>query len=247
MQMKIHNIILRILPLLMLFTLLTPTAAEERLAKQTAALAEKSAKATAAVAGKSANTTAQTPNEKQARAIFDKAFDKLFGPDGCSLDYNLNVIGIFKNKGSIWKKGMKIKYMDDKHEGWMNNQTVYLVDKKHKEVDIYNSTPPKNQKSSHEFTFNQNYYKYSISNHSTTEYALNLSLKKGTDGTIKRIKAIVNKRTFTPSTVKVKVSFVWATLNISNYHQGIADENIFIYPAQKYAGYKITDHRNETN
>ena len=74
---------------------------------------------------------------------------------------------------------MKIKYMDDKREGWMNNQTVYLVDKKNKEVDIYSSTPPKNQKKSHEFAFNQNDYKYSISNHSATEYALNLSLKKG--------------------------------------------------------------------
>ncbi len=221
---------------MMLCTLLPPEAEADRLAHTTTAAADKSAK-----------TVALTPNEKQARAIFDKAFDKLFGPDGCSLDYNLNVIGLFKNKGSIWKKGMKIKYMDDKREGWMNNQTVYLVDKKHKEVDIYSSTPPKNQKSSHEFKFNQNDYKYIISNHNSTEYALNLSLKKGVDGTIKRIKAIVNKRTFTPSTVKVKVSFVWATLNISNYRQGIADENIFIYPAQKYSGYKITDHRNETD
>lgn len=234
--MRIHNITIRILSLLMLCTLLTPAAVADRLADTTTAAADKSAK-----------TVALTPNEKQARAIFDKAFDKLFGPDGCSLDYNLNVIGLFKNKGSIWKKGMKIKYMDDKREGWMNNQTVYLVDKKNKEVDIYSSTPPKNQKNSHEFAFNQNDYKYSISNHSATEYALNLSLKKGADGTIKRIKAIVNKRTFTPSTVKVKVSFVWATLNISNYRQGIADENIFIYPAQKYSGYKITDHRNETD
>ena len=234
--MRIHNIAIRILSLLMLCTLLTPAAVADRLANTTTAAADKSTK-----------TVALTPNEKQARAIFDKAFDKLFGPEGCSLDYNLNVIGIFKNKGSIWKKGMKIKYMDDKREGWMNNQTVYLVDKKNKEVDIYSSTPPKNQKKSHEFAFNQNDYKYSISNHSATEYALNLSLKKGADGTIKRIKAIVNKRTFTPSTVKVKVSFVWATLNISNYRQGIADENIFIYPAQKYSGYKITDHRNETD
>ena len=234
--MRIHNIAIRILSLMMLCTLLPPAAVADRTANTTTAAADKSAK-----------TVALTPNEKQARAIFDKAFDKLFGPEGCSLDYNLNVIGIFKNKGSIWKKGMKIKYMDDKREGWMNNQTVYLVDKKNKEVDIYSSTPPKNQKKSHEFSFNQNDYKYSISNHSATEYALNLSLKKGADGTIKRIKAIVNKRTFTPSTVKVKVSFVWATLNISNYRQGIADENIFIYPAQKYSGYKITDHRNETD
>ena len=234
--MRIHNIAIRILSLLMLCALLTPAAVADRTANTTTAAADKSAK-----------TVALTPNEKHARAIFDKAFDKLFGPDGCSLDYNLNVIGLFKNKGSIWKKGMKIKYMDDKREGWMNNQTVYLVDKKNKEVDIYSSTPPKNQKKSHEFAFNQDDYKYSISNHSATEYALNLSLKKGVDGTIKRIKAIVNKRTFTPSTVKVKVSFVWATLNISNYRQGIADENIFIYPAQKYSGYKITDHRNETD
>lgn len=201
----------------------------------------------AMAAAKTASSTAQTPNEKQARAIFDQAFDKLFGPEGCSLDYDLNIIGLFKNKGSIWKKGMMIKYVDDKHEGWMNNRTVYLVDKKNKEVDIYSSTPPKGQRSSHEFVFNQDDYKYSISNHNAAEYALNLSLKKGANGTIKRIKAIVNKHTFTPVTVKVKVSFIWATLNISNYRQGIADENIFIYPAQKYSGYKIIDHRGETN
>lgn len=224
-QIATGGIATRILSLLTLCLLLTPAMA----------------------AGKTASSTAQTPNEKQARAIFDQAFDKLFGPEGCSLDYDLNIIGLFKNKGSIWKKGMMIKYVDDKHEGWMNNRTVYLVDKKNKEVDIYSSTPPKGQKSSHEFTFNQDDYKYSISNHSNTEYALNLSLKKGASSSIKRIKAIVNKRTLAPVTVKVKVSFIWATLNISNYHQGIADENIFIYPIQKYNGYKITDHRGEAN
>jgi hypothetical protein len=95
--MRIHNIAIRILSLLMLCTLLTPAAVADRLADTTTAAADKPAK-----------TVALTPNEKQARAIFDKAFDKLFGPDGCSLDYNLNVIGLFKNKGSIWKKGMKL-------------------------------------------------------------------------------------------------------------------------------------------
>lgn len=100
--MRIHDIALRILSLLIVCTLITP----------------------AVLADNPAKTTVPASEEKQARDIFDKAFDKLFGPEGCSLDYNLNVIGLFKNKGSIWKKGMKIKYIDDKHEGWMRYKII---------------------------------------------------------------------------------------------------------------------------
>ena len=40
-------------------------------------------------------------NEQQARQIFDKAYNQVFGPQGSTLHYDVNIIGIYKTNGTI--------------------------------------------------------------------------------------------------------------------------------------------------
>ena len=51
------------------------------------------------------NMTAQTttaPNE--ARQTFDKVYNMVFGPQGSTLRYDVNIIGLYKTHGTIWYK-----------------------------------------------------------------------------------------------------------------------------------------------
>jgi hypothetical protein len=37
-----------------------------------------------------------TPNEQQARRLFDEAYNMVYGPKGSQLTYSVNIIGIYK-------------------------------------------------------------------------------------------------------------------------------------------------------
>ena len=37
-----------------------------------------------------------TPNSRQARRVFNQAYNQVFGPDGSTLHYDVNIIGIYK-------------------------------------------------------------------------------------------------------------------------------------------------------
>ena len=57
---------------------------------------------------------AQTPNEQQARRFFDQTYNMVFGKQGSSLHYDVNLIGIFKTSGDIWYKNNKSKFVDER-------------------------------------------------------------------------------------------------------------------------------------
>ena len=61
---------------------------------------------------------AQTANERQARRIFNQAYSQVFGEQGATLHYDVNIIGIYKTNGTIWYKGKKQKFIDEKTNTW---------------------------------------------------------------------------------------------------------------------------------
>ena len=47
------------------------------------------------------------PNARQARRIFNQAYQQVFGEQGATLRYDVNITGIYKTYGTIWYKGKK--------------------------------------------------------------------------------------------------------------------------------------------
>ena len=76
-----------------------------------------------------------TPNSRQARRIFNQAYNQVFGPEGVTLNYDVNIIGIYKTNGTIWLKDKKSKFVDAKVISWNDGTTVYTFRKKKKEVE----------------------------------------------------------------------------------------------------------------
>ena len=52
-----------------------------------------------------ANSKVMAVNARQAREMFDKVYQKTFGPQGSKLSYSVNIIGLYKTSGTIWLKG----------------------------------------------------------------------------------------------------------------------------------------------
>ena len=186
----------------------------------------------------------QTANEKQARRIFNQAYNQVFGEQGATLHYDVNIIGIYKTSGTIWYKGKKQKFVDERVNTWNDGQTAYMAFRKKKEVHIHDANSDKKDKYSGKFKFDLDDFDYSITEDEGM-FLITLKQKKKAKGTIKILKAWVTKKGYEPVRLRIKVSIIWTTVSISNFKAGGIDDDIFIFPRNQYKDWKFIDKRNE--
>ena len=182
-----------------------------------------------------------SPNARQARRIFNQAYQQVFGEQGATLRYDVNIIGIYKTYGIIWYKGKKSKFVDAKMNSWNDGETVYTIKKKKKEVEIHSAKNNKSDKYSSKFKFEPENFDYSIAN-DEQGLMLTLKAKKGAKG-IKEIHALVKRQSYKPISLRIKVAFIWTTINISNFKSGGITDEMLRFPVEKYKDYKFVDKR----
>ena len=184
----------------------------------------------------------ETPNSRQARRIFNAAYQQVFGEQGATLHYDVNIIGIYKTNGTIWYKGKKSKFVDAKMDSWNDGTTVYTVKKKKKkEVEIHNAKNNKSDKYSSKFKFEPENFDYSISEQ-PEGLMLTLRAKKGAKG-IKEVHALVERQTYHPISVRIKIAFVWTTIRISQFRSGGITDEMLRFPREMYKDYVFVDKR----
>jgi len=183
------------------------------------------------------------PNARQARRIFNQAYQQVFGEQGATLRYDVNITGIYKTYGTIWYKGKKSKFVDAKMNSWNDGVTVYTIKnkKKNKEVEIHSAKNNKSDKYSGKFKFEPENFDYSIANHEQG-LMITLKAKKGAKG-MKEVHALVKRQTYEPISVRIKLAFIWTTINISNFKSGGITDEMLRFPAEKYKDYKFVDKR----
>ena len=159
------------------------------------------------------NNADDTPNSRQARRIFNQAYQQVFGEQGATLHYDVNIIGIYKTNGTIWYKGKKSKFEDDN----------------------------KSDKYSRKFKFEPENFDYSVAE-AEGGLMITLKAKKGKKG-IKEIHALVERKTYYPISLRVKVAFIWTTVKISNFHSGGITDEMLRFPKEQFSNYKFVDKR----
>ena len=186
--------------------------------------------------------TEETPNARQARRIFNTAYQKVFGEQGATLHYDVNIIGIYKTNGTIWYKNKKSKFVDEKMDSWNDGTTVYTIKKKKrkKEVEIHSAKNNKSDKYSEKFKFEPENFTYSVAEHEQG-LMLTLKAKKGAKG-IKEVHALVERKTYNPISLRIKVSIIWTTIKISNFHSGGITDEMLRFPSKDY---EFVDKRNK--
>ena len=184
-------------------------------------------------------------NSEEARRVFDKVYEMVFGPEGCTLHYDVNIISLYKTSGTIWYKGKKQRFTDERVDTWNDGVTAYMVFRKKKTIEIHEANSDKKDKYSGKFKFDVNDFDYSM-NREGNNILLTLKQHKGAKGTIKEARITLDPKTLYPSHVKVKVAFIWANISISNFHSGGIKDDMFVFPRSRYASeYKYVDKREK--
>ena len=184
----------------------------------------------------------ETPNAQQARRMFDQAYQMVFGPDGSQLHYAVNIIGIYKTEGTIWTKGKKSKFIDEKYIAWNDDVTYYRLERKKKAITIYDAHSEERDKYATKFKFTPDNYTYSIKNDEKKGYYITLKAKKGVKG-IKEARVLLDHHTHYPINVRVKVGIFHTTIKISNFKVGGIPDQMFTFPRSQYLDYKFIDKR----
>lgn len=183
----------------------------------------------------------ETPNSRQARQIFDHTYQMVFGKQGCSLTYSVNIISLYKTSGTIWRQGNCSRSEEKRYSIWNDGKTYYKVDKEQKRILIYRANDAKRDRFSEMFNFNPDNFQYSVKSEGN-HFVVSLDAKPGVKG-IKHAKAVIDKRSRVPLSLRLKVGFIWTTVKISNFHSGGITAKDFVFPRQRYAGYKVVDNR----
>ena len=187
-----------------------------------------------------ATLSAQT-NTQKAREIFNDTYQMVFGPQGSQLHYDVDILRLYHTNGTIWMKGKKTRFFESRYRSWSDEKDYYLIDTKKKTLDIYSTSDPNKDKYASKFKFTPNDYDYTYEE-TADDYIIFLKPKPGVKG-FKEARATIDKKSRAPKNVRIKVAFLWARINISEFKSGSIEESIFKFPASKYKDYPTTDHR----
>lgn len=183
----------------------------------------------------------ENANTRQARKMFDEVYEKVFGSQGASLHYKVNVASLYKTEGTIWYKGKKSKYISKSSKSWNDGVTAYVVKDDKKRVEIYRGDDSKQSRFGDDFKFEPNNYTYHIAD-APQGYLITLKVKKGMEG-MKEIRALIDKKTRDPLQLHIKVAFFWAHVDISQFKSGGITDAIFTFPRSQYQNYEMVDKR----
>lgn len=189
-------------------------------------------------------TTWAAVNDDEARAVFEKAYNQVFGPEGSTLHYDVNIVGLYKTSGTIWYKGEKNKFQDSKCNSWSDGKTTYMVYNKKKTVEIYDPHSDKGDKYKNKFKFTLDDFSYSMEKQGD-KLEITLKQKKGAKGTVKQAKALLDEKTLAPISIRIKVLLFWANIKISNFKAGNLSDQLFVFPKDKYKDFKFVDKRGK--
>ena len=183
----------------------------------------------------------ESANSRQARRIFNNAYQQVFGEQGATLHYDVNITGIYKTHGTIWYKGKKSKFDEARMTSWNDGKNVFTYKKKKREVELHSAKNNKSDKYSQKFKFVPENYTYSIAE---DEDGLMVTLKliKGRKG-MKEIHALLERKTYHPIRVRIKIAFIWTTIKISNFQAGGITDEMLRFPKEQFMDYKFVDKR----
>ncbi len=187
----------------------------------------------------------ETPNSRQARRILNTAYERVFGPQGSTLHYKVNIIGIYKTEGTIWFKGKKQRFVDERVDTWNNGTTAYMAFRKKKTIEIHDAASDKKDKYSGRFKFSLDDFRCNVSK-DPNGLLLTLKRKKGAKGTIREVRALVAERSYAPISLRIKVAFFWTTIKISDFHSGNIEDSFFEFPRNRFGSdWEYVDKRDD--
>lgn len=183
-------------------------------------------------------------NSKEAKELFNKVYNNVFGPEGSSLTYSVNIIGLYKTKGDIVYKGNKVHYAEERYLAWEDGVTAYMVDKKKKTVSVYRHDDDKKDEQLAKFKYNVNDFDISYITQDAYYY-ITAKVRDSKFFGIREVVAKVNSKTLAPVSLTIKLAIIKTTVKITNFKSGGIKDSEFVFPRKQFADYKFVDKRKE--
>ena len=184
------------------------------------------------------------PSQTDARELFDKVFNMVFGPEGSSFTYSVNIVGLYKTQGDAVYKDKKITYNESRFAAWEDGKVAYMVDRKEKKVDVHDFDDEKKDKYLAMFKYDVNNFAYSYKDKGEY-YELMAKVKNSKFFGIRYVTALIRKDNLHPVILSVKLAFITTTVQITNFRSGGIDDSVFVFPKNKFSDYKYVDHRGK--
>ena len=181
-------------------------------------------------------------NARQAKRVFNTAWNHIYGKEGVRFHYKIDILHLYKEEGTSWNKGDKAKSEYKGSKMWNDGNVKYILREKKGIVEIHDPKVNKKDEKLQMFKFEPDSYNYSIAK-DPEGLLVTLEAKPGVKVKMKKIIALLNQGNYYPKKLRIKVSIFWANITFSDFQAGNIDDNIFVFPKEKYANYKIVDER----
>ena len=181
-------------------------------------------------------------NARQAKRVFNTAWNHIYGKEGVRFHYKIDILHLYKEEGTSWNKGDKAKSEYKGSKMWNDGNVKYILREKKGIVEIHDPKVNKKNDKLQMFKFEPDSYNDSIAK-DPEGLLVTLEAKPGVKVKMKKIIALLNQGNYYPKKLRIKVSIFWATITFSDFQAGNIDDNIFVFPKEKYTNYKIVDER----
>ena len=183
-----------------------------------------------------------TPNARQAKRVFNTAWNQIYGDKGVTFHYKINILHLYKEEGTSWNKGDMARSEHKNTLLFSDGNLKHIVRTNKKVVELHDPKVNKADEKLQMFKFEPDSYNYSIAKEGD-DLLVTLVAKPKANVKMKKIEALLTQGNYYPKRLRIKVSIFWATITLSNFKAGDIDDSVFIYPKEKYKDYKVVDLR----
>ncbi len=183
-----------------------------------------------------------TPNSRQAKRVFNTAWNHIFGPDGVTFHYKIDILHLYKEEGTSWNKGDMARSEYKGSKMWNDGTVKHIVREKKGYVEIHDPKVNKADEKLQMFKFEPDSYEYYIAK-DPEGLKVTLLAKPGVKVKMKKIIALLEPNTYYPKRLRIKVSIFWCTITFSNFQAGNISDDVFVFPREKYKNYQFKDLR----
>ena len=183
-----------------------------------------------------------TPNSRQAKRVFNTAWNHIFGPDGVTFHYKIDILHLYKEEGTSWNKGDMARSEYKGSKMWNDGTVKHIVREKKGYVEIHDPKVNKADEKLQMFKFEPGSYEYYIAK-DPEGLKVTLLAKPGVKVKMKKIIALLEPNTYYPKRLRIKVSIFWCTITFSNFQAGNISDDVFVFPKEKYKNYQFKDLR----
>ena len=183
-----------------------------------------------------------TPNARQAKRIFNTAWNRIYGDEGVRFHYKIDILHLYKEEGISCNKGDKERSEHKNTIIYSDGKLKHVVRTNKKVVELHDPKVNKADEKLQMFKFDPDSYNYAIAK-DPEGFLITLTAKPGAKVKMKKVEAIISEGNYYPKRLRIKVSIFWCNIFISDFQAGNIDDSIFVFPKAKYKDFKVEDLR----